>query len=184
MNVLIVGARGAGKTTLIRRVLESLDRPVWGFETEKEGDQVHIYDAGAEHVPTEENLVGLCGETHGIPVKEGFDRYAPRILAPAKAGSVMIMDELGYLESSSELFCRAVLERLGRRDPVIAAVKDRDTDFLSSVRAHPGCRCFFITEENRDALYEGVLDFVKNSSRQLFGHGEAWTGKNIENMLL
>ncbi len=74
MNVLIVGARGAGKTTLIRRVLESLDRPVWGFETEKEGDQVHIYDAGAEHVPTEENLVGLCGETRGIPVKEGFDR--------------------------------------------------------------------------------------------------------------
>ena len=25
MNVLIVGARGAGKTTLIRRVLESLE---------------------------------------------------------------------------------------------------------------------------------------------------------------
>ena len=100
MNVLIVGARGAGKTTLIRRVLESLDCPVWGFETEKEGDQVHIYDAGAEHVPTEEN-------------------------------------------------------------PVIAAVKDRDTAFLSSVRSHPGCRCFFITEENRDALYEEVLDFVK-----------------------
>lgn len=96
----------------------------------------------------------------------------------------MIMDELGYLESSSELFCRAVLERLGGRDPVIAAVKDRDTAFLSSVRSHPGCRCFFITEENRDALYEEVLDFVKNSSRQLFGHGEAWTGKNIENMLL
>ena len=54
-------------------------------------------------MPTEENLVGLCGETRGFPVKEGFDRYAPRILAPVKAGSVMIMDELGYLESSSEL---------------------------------------------------------------------------------
>lgn len=162
MNALIVGARGVGKSTLIRRVLESLGRPVSGFETEKEGDQVHIYDAGAEHVPTEENLVGRCGETRGFPVAEGFDRYAPRILAPVKAGSVMIMDELGYLESSSEFFCRAVLERLWGRDPVIAAVKDRETDFLRSVRAHPGCRCFFVTEENREELYREVVSFMKN----------------------
>ena len=61
MNVLIVGARGAGKTTLIRRVLESLDCPVWGFETEKEGDQVHIYDAGAEHVP-QRRIWWACAE--------------------------------------------------------------------------------------------------------------------------
>ena len=103
MNVLIVGARGAGKTTLIRRVLESLGRPVSGFETEKEGDQVHIYDAGAEHVPTEENLVGLCGETRGFPVKEGFDRYAPRILAPMAARnrqSSMISDSLAQFSIS------------------------------------------------------------------------------------
>ena len=76
MNVLIVGARGPGKTTLIRRVLESLGRPVSGFETEKEGDQVHIYVSGAEHVPTEENLVGLCGET---VVREGGVRSIRRL---------------------------------------------------------------------------------------------------------
>ena len=68
--------------------------------------------AGAEHVPTEENLVGLCGETRGIPVKEGFVPLCAVIWLPPRL-SVMIMDELGYLESSSELFCRAVLERLG-----------------------------------------------------------------------
>lgn len=113
MNVLIVGARGAGKTTLIRRVLESLDRPVWGFETEKEGDQVHIYDAGAEHVPTEENLVGLCGETCGIPVKKGLTAMRRGSWAPVKAGSVMIMDELGYLESPSELFAGLFWSALG-----------------------------------------------------------------------
>lgn len=61
MNVLIVGARGAGKTTLIRRVLESLDRPVWGFETEKEGDQVHIYDAGRSMCP-QRRIWWACAE--------------------------------------------------------------------------------------------------------------------------
>ena len=45
------------------------------------GDQVHIYDAGAEHVPTEENLVGLCGETCAVS-------YTHLVEAVKKANSI------------------------------------------------------------------------------------------------
>ena len=97
----------------------------------------------------------------GFPVKEGFDRYAPRILAPVKAGSVMIMDELGYLESSSELFCRAVLEHLRGEGSGDRSSEGQGYGLFKQRPLHPGCRCFFITKKNRDALYEEVLDFVK-----------------------
>ena len=53
MHTLIVGERRVGKSTLIGRVLNALDRPVYGFETKKEdsladelrGSPVYIYDA-------------------------------------------------------------------------------------------------------------------------------------------
>ena len=40
---------------------------------------------------------------------------------------------------------------------LLAAVKDRGLPFLERVRAHPKCRSFFITPENRDRLFLEVL---------------------------
>lgn len=169
MHVLITGPRGVGKSTLIRRVLAELDRPVFGFETKKEdalateqlGSPVYIYDAGTEHRQTPEGLVGWCKNKHFASMKEVFDRWAPKLRPPVPAGHIVLMDELGFMEASSEDFCSAVLALLDGDAPVLAAVKDKDIPFLSAIRSHPNCRCFFITEENRDALFPEVLEFMK-----------------------
>ena len=94
-------------------------------------------------------------------VTAAFDRYAPKLLEPMPEAVLVKLDELGFLEAGSEAFCRAVLRLLDGDRPVIAAVKDRDVPFLNAVRAHPAARCFQITEENRDELYEEVLAFMK-----------------------
>ena len=75
--------------------------------------------------------------------------------------AVVELDELGFLEARSGAFCQAVLGLLDGDRPVIAAVKDRDNPFLNAIRAHPAARCFHITAENRDELFEDVLDFMK-----------------------
>lgn len=161
-----------GKSTLIRRVLGQIHRPVFGFETKKEealADElgrspVYIYDAGKERLQTEENLVGYCQNKHFCTMQEAFDRFAPKLLTPVPGGHIILMDELGFMESSSERFCSAVLSLLDGDVPVIAAVKDKDLPFLNAVRSHPNCRCFHITEENRDGLYSQVLDFMKSQT--------------------
>ena len=71
------------------------------------------------------------------------------------------LDEIGFLEAKSEAFCQAVLHLLSGDRPVIAAVKNREHPFLDAVRNHPNARCFYITAENRDTLYEEVLAFLK-----------------------
>ena len=177
MHVLITGPRGVGKSTLVRRVLAELNTPVFGFETKKEpaladparGTPVYIYEAGAPRRRTEENLVGYCENRRAAAVKESFDRWAARLRAPVPEGHLVLMDELGFLESSSPDFCAAVLERLDGNVPVLATVKDKNTPFLEAVRAHPRGKCFFITEENRDALFEEVLAFLRE---QLRGEGQ------------
>ena len=169
MHALIVGDRGVGKSTLIRRVLKELNRPVFGFETKKEeqledpirGCPIYIYDAGKPHIRTPNNLIGYHKEQDIPAITAAFDRYAPRLLEAVPEDAVVELDEIGFLEANAENFCHAVLHLLNGRNPVIAAVKNREHPFLDSVRNHPNARCFYITAENRDALYEEVLAFMK-----------------------
>lgn len=169
MHALIVGGRGVGKSTLIRSVLSQLGRPVFGYETKKEtaleddvnGSPVHIYEAGKPHAPTAENLVGHCKTKHAKTMKEGFDRFAPKLSAPVPEGHVVELDEIGFMESQSADFCAAILALLDGNTPVIAAVKDKDTAFLQQVRSHKNCRRFDITPENRDELQKEVLAFME-----------------------
>ena len=169
MHALIVGDRGVGKSTLIRRVLRELDCPVFGFETKKEaqpedprlGCPIYIYEAGKPHRRTTENFIGYHRQADAAAVTAAFDRYAPKLLEPMAGAELVELDEIGFLEANSKAFCRAVLRLLDGDRPVIAAVKDRDVPFLNAIRAHPAARCFHITEANRDALYEEVLAFMR-----------------------
>ena len=169
MHALIVGERGVGKSTLIQRVLLELKCPVYGFETKKEQDledpvrgcPIYIYDAGEPHIRTEENFVGYNRDGSSESVTAAFDRYASRLVREVPAGTVVELDEIGFLEAKSQAFCDAVMGFLDGSAPVIAAVKTRQAPFLERVRNHPKARCFVITPENRDELYGEVLAFMK-----------------------
>ncbi len=179
MHTLIVGEQGVGKSTLIHRILDQLQLSVCGFETRKEddladprlGSPLYIYEAGLPHVQTEENLVGHCKDQKPVVYPEGFDRFAVKLerlraqsgelLDPAAVADVILMDEIGVMESKSEPFCQAILELLDGDMPILAAVKYKDRPFLQKVRSHPRCRCFQITSENREELYQEVLAFVR-----------------------
>lgn len=169
MHALIVGDRGVGKSTLIRRVLKELNRPLFGFETKKEaaledplrGCPIYIYDAGKPHCRTQENLIGYHKEQDIAAMTAAFDQYAPKLAESVPKKAVVELDEIGFLEAKSEAFCQAVLHLLDGQNPVLAAVKNREHPFLDSVRSHPKARCFYITVENRDALYTEILEFMK-----------------------
>lgn len=178
MHTLIVAPKGTGKSALIRRLLDGVDAPVFGFETVKEdaltaderGAPIYIYPAGGPRERSAENLLGYCVAGSPTKLPGGFDRFAPRLAAPCPPGALILMDELGFMESQSPAFCAAVLARLDGDAPVLAAVRDLDVPFLEAVRSHPNCRCFRLTEDNADALYPEIRDFL---AAQLAAAGEA-----------
>ena len=175
MHALIVGDRGVGKSTLIRRVLNELNCPVFGFETKKEealedpirGCPIYIYDAGMPHCRTPENLIGYHREQDIASITSAFDRYAPKLLVTVPEDAVVELDEIGFLEAKSDHFCQAVLHLLDGDRPAIATVKNRNIPFLKQIREHPKARCFDITAENRDTLYEEVLTFMKQQMEEI-----------------
>ncbi len=169
MHILIVGARGVGKSTLIRRILGELNCSVSGFETKKEplpGGPVYISEAGKMHERSEENLVGYCVNQKPTVFSEAFDRFAEKLAAPA--ADVIVMDEIGFMESEAKTFCDAIMRLLDGCVPVIAAVKDKDTAFLNAVRSHRNAKCFYITPENRDALFSQVSELIKSGGLYRF----------------
>ena len=169
MHALITGAPGSGKSTLIHRVLEELKLPVWGYESKKEpalADSegmipVYLYEIGRPHLQTGENLAGCCNGRGAHPNLAAFDRFAPKLSAPVPENTLVVLDEIGIMESKSEPFTQAILALLDGDAPVIAAVKSKHTPFLETVRSHPKARCFYLTPENREETFRQVVAFLK-----------------------
>ena len=166
MHILIVGSNGVGKSTLIRRLLKTVSLPVCGFYTKKEApacagsaEPVYIHGVSGERTYTQDNLVGTCTDHRSTRFPEAFERAA-HYLRGIPAGSIVVMDELGVMESDAPAFCAAVLQCLDGDNLVIASVRDKKSPFLDRVRAHPKAKCFFIRPENADALFLEVKAFM------------------------
>ncbi|MBD9138900.1 MAG: hypothetical protein EGQ75_01395 [Clostridiales bacterium] len=171
-HILICGEKGVGKSTLIRRLVEEARLTVGGFCTKMDENAegamrpIYIYPAS---LPTDqrkrgvENLVGRCGnfgrQKEIFP--EVFNALGIAYLQGTPSCQVIVMDELGFMESDAQAFRRAVLQTLDGEMPVLAAVKNRmDVEFLRQVCAHPRAEVVPINPENREELFCTLLPVV------------------------
>lgn len=169
-HILITGDRGIGKSTLVNRLLQDCQIPLYGYRTKnvlcENGGScgVYIYSIrDQEFVNTQENCVAsaVADPNHKgmIPHTHMFDTLGVQYLSEAKPDGLIVMDELGFLETNAVEFQRAVLERLDGDIPVLAVVRmNKNTDFLNAVRVHPKAELYTVTKENRDELYERLKD--------------------------
>ena len=171
-HILICGERGVGKSTLIEKLLAASSRPRYGFITKMRPagpdgfHPIYIHPAGQpveERVYTDGNCIGTCDSRTHRPNLDAFNVLGVRYIEEAKPDGIIVMDELGFFEAKAEAFTAAVLHALAGDVPVIAAVKSRrDIPFLNAVRAAPLAEVFFLTQENREALYQRLLPRMKS----------------------
>ena len=189
MYAVIVGEQGVGKSSLVNRVAKELSLPVWGFFTKKGaafskemgGFPVYLHqvrEAPKDGVQEgefrervnegEKHLVAYCNNRLLQVNKEVFDNFAIKLKEPVPEGHLVMMDELGIMEKNSLDFCNAVLEVLQQPRLGVIVVKHKDSPFLNQVRSHKNCRCFRLTQENREEVFCQIMDFVKG---ELYGKG-------------
>lgn len=136
-NILITGARGAGKSTLARWLLGELVLPYAGFQT------VVIDRTWAGPVYAMEEL--LTGKS--VPISrltpEGirgigaaFDTFGVQVMRRGLSSSapVLLLDEIGRFERNSRAFLDAVTDALDGEKMVVAVLKKEELPHICAIR--------------------------------------------------
>lgn len=166
-HILITGDSGAGKSTLIRRLLEAWEVPIGGFMTKKEAKDesgyhpIYIHPAALpqeQRQYREENRIGSCDKRIHDKKPEVFETLGVEYLQTAPPDGILVMDELGFLESRAPRFQKAVLDFLEGERLILAAVKSRaDTPFLQALHRHPKAQVYALCPENREELFRMLV---------------------------
>ena len=171
-NILLTGAPGVGKTTLLRGIIEKLDWPCGGFFTRE------VRDAQGHRAAFE--LATLGGQTgllaqfdlqspwrvgrYGVTLEALEALAVPAILAAARAGQVVVIDEIGPMEFFSAPFCTAVQEALDNAPAVLGTIVQRSTPTGDRIKARPDVQLIEVTRQNRDHLVDRVLAALEELS--------------------
>jgi len=166
-HILLCGRRRSGRSAMIRRLLETVSMPVFGYETitmctRPDGyHEIDLYPYGAERTERRaENHVADCNTRDRVIRAEAFDTLGVAGLN-AREDGILVMEEIGFMESGAEAFCRAVLEKLDGELPILAAVREgMETDFLRRVKAHPSARLVRMEPERFDEIYAELAPVV------------------------
>jgi len=160
MNIFLQGPRNIGKSTVILKTLEIImtgkSLTLGGFFTWNGGKtDPHVYMRPAHSNADAEvyRLASYDAEKGGLICNtQAFEEDGVRLLSGSKCADLIVMDELGFLESSASAFRQAVLDVLSSDIPVLGAIRLGDVPWLEGIRRDPTVSLFDVDEKTRGIL--------------------------------
>ena len=159
-NILFTGVPGVGKSTIIAKIVQRLDRPKTGFYTEE-------IRAGGRRVGF--GITTLDGK-HGtlahidIPGRIRVGRYGvnlpdiDQIAVPsmifANDDTVVIVDEIGKMECFSDLFKQTLIKVMDSTNTVVGSISLKGDAFIGNLKKRPDTLLISVNKGNRDKLVE------------------------------
>lgn len=165
-NILITGAPGIGKTTLIHRVAEKLQglHPVGFYTTEIRIGGVRkgfeLIGLGRKKVKRVLAHVDLESAfrvgKYGVDI-ESFEALLSTIAFFDHEPELIVIDEIGKMECFSARFRILIEEILESEKRVVATIALRGSGLIADIKKRRDVRLYQITRQNRDALVQDVL---------------------------
>ena len=177
-HIVLEGEKGAGKSTLIRRLAAEMQCTVGGCLTravmnrEKGYREIFMYPASCildakdqdETARDEGKLCGITMNKVKEVYSEVFDEYGAQLIQAASKKELIIIDEIGFMEEKAERFKKAVLSAFAGNIPVIAAIKPKriSSPFPEAVRSLENVQVIELDEANRNDVYEQLRKLYVN----------------------
>jgi nucleoside-triphosphatase len=163
-NILITGAPGVGKTTLIGKFAEELNdfQPV-GFITTEIRD--HGTRKGFELI----SLSGNKGILSHINIKspyrvgkykvnlKGFEAFLNSLPFRNDSVNIIIIDEIGKMECFSNFFINIIREILDSAKVLLATVSLKGSGLIAEIKKRDDIELFVLRKDNRNSLTSDVL---------------------------
>lgn len=168
-NVLIVGPREIGKTTLVRTIQEQLGRNTDGYYTRSvrggwfrpSVQELVLFSGGVKTLATSKVAPGWVRlGTQYVDVKLVEETLVPllRRAIDSEHTELIVLDEVSKLQCVSESFRQRVVDCITSHKNVLATVSvgDQDDDFLHTLESRSDVTTFHMGYDNRDQLVERI----------------------------
>jgi nucleoside-triphosphatase len=154
-RLLIAGARGVGKTRLLREVTNSRRERIGGFITEhmmtgkvSKGFRIHTFD-GQERMLAAKGLKSQFQLGHyGVDLNALENVGVPALKLALMSKELVVIDEIGTMEMMSERFRMALLEVLMSDKPILATIRLSSQPFADQAKKMPDTQTIVLTKAN------------------------------------
>lgn len=171
-HLLFTGRPACGKSTLIEKIVRRLDVPSTGFltreirnERTRMGFSVETL-AGQKAVLAHRNIPGPYRVgAYGVDI-EAFEKIAVPSMKAEGADTVVVVDEIGKMECFSNGFQKALLHVLDSENRLLGTIAAKGSAFIEGIKKRKDVALVRVTEENRDALAEEGLGFLRKMRRR------------------
>lgn len=169
MPLLLTGALGIGKTTVIRGAVASLSgRRLGGFYTEEMrggggrlGFRLVTFDGRSAVIAHVDQRSGPRVGKYGVDVA-AIDLFARSVLTTR--ADVYVVDEIGKMECLSDAFVETMRRLLDSGEPVVATIGQRGSGFIAEVKRREDIELWHVTRANRDGMPDEVLRWLASSA--------------------
>ena len=160
-RVLLTGAPGCGKTTIILKTLELLECPMAGFYTEEVRDRdggsrlgFDVIDLAGRRGPLAR--VGHKGPRvarYGVDISS-FEKIGVRALVEGLGNpeTLLVVDELGKMEFLSSRFVDLLTRVFQAHNPVLGTILSQPHPIADKYRSAYGVELIQVRPENREEL--------------------------------
>jgi nucleoside-triphosphatase len=165
--LLLTGAPGIGKTTIIKNVAERFKgKRLGGFYTEevrehgeRRGFRLVIFDGQARVIAHVDFPRAHCVGRYGVDVAALDEAVGPALVLD-NAVAVYLVDEIGKMECLSVRFIVAMRALLKSPMTLVATVALKGSGFIAEVKQRKDSLLWEVTRENRDELPARILAWL------------------------
>ena len=157
-NILFTGPPRCGKSTLIHKIVQKINRPATGFFTReirekgrRVGFSINTLDQKKGILAHERIKSPWRVGKYGVNLSD-IDRIAVPSMIPATTDQLVVIDEIGKMECFSERFKKTLGQVLDSDLPVVGSIAMKGDRFIQKIKARSDVLLVTVTAQNRDQL--------------------------------